>query len=359
MKPIRKIFGSLFILGGCVVLLNLLHAQAADTTAIQVEPLSLTPADLQAFTSLSEAQVAALISALDATPTMSAAALPRCATLWSLAHPTWPPLPGDIHGLPVWPMAEGNAYLLNDVGFNSTPQTKPTVARRTMSLAPPGFAGSGTNGSGTNSYSLSSYTVIDYGTNLWIAEVSVTNGCLAGIGSNTLADVQYEIQSRTNLLQSDWLSEGFILGSEITNWTPLSVAQGSRTNLFIRLRSWADDGSGLPLWWQEFYFGTNGIDPYGNPAGDGWSNLQKFQNGWNPNTFYTPPAPQGLTATFNANTSTATLNWLPSPGAVTGYILTMPGGTVTLPATTTSYADHDSSLAADLTPDAVYSGNPT
>src|SRR5487761_2250487 len=324
MKPIRKIFGSLFILGGCVVLLNLLHAQAADTTAIQVEPLSLTPADLQAFTSLSEAQVTALISALDATPTIPAAAVPKSATLWSLAHPTWPPLPGDIHGLPVWPMAEGNAYLLNDVGFNYTPQTKPTVARRTMSLAPPGFAGSGTNGSGTNSYSLSSYTVIDYGTNLWIAEVSVTNGCLAGIGSNTLADVQYEIQSRTNLAQDDWFSEGFILGSEITNWTPLSVAQGSRTNLFLRLRSWADDGSGLPIWWQLQYFGYVGVDPNAqDPAGDGWSNWQKFQMGVDPNVFTTPPMPQGVTAQFNPNNSSQIiLTWQPNNGPVTGYTIT-------------------------------------
>ena len=50
----------------------------------------------------------------------------------------------------------------------------------------------------------------------------------------------------------------------------MSVAQNNRTNLFIRLRSWADDGSGLPIWWQLQYFGTTGVDPYGNPAGDGW-----------------------------------------------------------------------------------------
>ena len=39
----------------------------------------------------------------------------------------------------------------------------------------------------------------------------------------------------------------------------------------------------------------------------------------NPNLFYTPPAPQ-LTISYNQN-GTATLNWLPSPGPVTGYTL--------------------------------------
>jgi hypothetical protein len=163
----------------------------------------------------------------------------------------------------------------------------------------------------------------DYGTNLWIIDYAVAGGYLNGIGTNTVADVPYEIQSRTNLAQSDWQSEGFIYGSELSNWTPLSVAQANRTNLFIRLKSWASsDGSGLPDWWELLYFGTTGVDPYGNPAGDGYGNWQKFQNGMNPNLFYTPAAPQGLTATLNQASQSATISWLPSPGAVTNYLVT-------------------------------------
>lgn len=79
------------------------------------------------------------------------------------------------------------------------------------------------------------------------------------------------------------------------------------------------DGSGLPIWWQLQYFGTNGVDPYGDPVGDGWNNLQKFQNGMNPNVFYTPPAPQGVTVNYNSFNATAKISWLPSPGPVTGY----------------------------------------
>ena len=129
----------------------------------------------------------------------------------------------------------------------------------------------GGGGGGTNSISnFSTYSPVNYGTNLWIAQAGVASGYFTGMATNSQADIEYEIQSRTNLLQTNWQSEGFIYGSELTNWTPLSVAQNGRTNLFMRIRSWqSSDGSGLPDWWELEYFGTNGVDPYGDPAGDG------------------------------------------------------------------------------------------
>jgi len=225
----------------------------------------------------------------------------------------------DGTGAPVWPLS-GGGYLLSDVGINYDAISSAHLSRRMGAMldddGPPSPGGDDTN---TYTPDVSPYTPPDYGTNLYIAQPAVTSGYLTGIGTNTLADVQYEIQSRTNLLQSDWQSEGSIYGSETTNWTSLSVAQNSRTNLFIRLQSYASsDGSGLPDWWELQYFGTNGVDPNGNPAGDGWSNIQKFQNGWNPNLFYTPAAPQGLNVVLNAN-NIATASWWPSPGPVTGY----------------------------------------
>jgi hypothetical protein len=205
---------------------------------------------------------------------------------------------------------------------NLIEQVQETQSEQTMSMAfgmDVPFPGDG--GGGTNSYTPdgSGFVIADYGTNLWIAQTAVAAGNLTGIGTNTIADVQYEIQSVTNLLQSDWHSEGFIYGSEGTNWTPLSVAQLGRTNLFIRLKSWADDGSGLPIWWQLEYFGTTGVDPYGDPAGDGYSNLQKFQLGWNPNTFYTPVAPSGVTVDYLADMAQADVQWQASAGNVVGY----------------------------------------
>jgi hypothetical protein len=115
---------------------------------------------------------------------------------------------------------------------------------------------------------------------LQIDNSSATN--CSGIISNTQPDVQYEFQykqSRTN-----WISLGFILGSEITNWTTFDFPTTNTINRKrIRIRSWKDsDGNGIADWWELRYFGTVGVDPYGNPAGDGWNNMQKFQNGMNP-----------------------------------------------------------------------------
>lgn len=174
-----------------------------------------------------------------------------------------------------------------------------------------------------------SYTPPDYGSNLWIRVDGISSGSVVGILSNSEADVQYELQSKQNLTDTQWVSQGFILGSETTNWTSLNVAAFSPTNsLFLRIRSWIDsDGIGIPDWWQLLYFGTTGIDPYGDSEGDGWNNLQKFQNRMNPNVFYTPPTPQGVTASFNAANGTATVSWLPSPGAVTGYKVIINGVT--------------------------------
>ena len=107
----------------------------------------------------------------------------------------------------------------------------------------------------------------------------------------------------------------------MTNWTPFSVAAVSPTNnLFLRIRSWVDStGSGIPDWRWLQYFGSVGGDPFAfDPSGDGLTLWQDFVEGLNPTVFNPPPAPQGLTATFNAD-STATVNWLPSPGPVTGY----------------------------------------
>jgi hypothetical protein len=200
--------------------------------------------------------------------------------------------------------------LINQVQTATANQQMRTMA---MAMGVPMPGGDG----GTNSYTPAgaSFSIPDYGTNLWIAQVAVAAGYLTGIGTNTQADVQYEIQSRTNLMQTDWQSEGFIFGSELTNWTPLSVYQGNRVNLFIRLRSWIDSYDiGIPDWWQFQYFGTNGIDPNTSAAGDGFSNLYKFQHGLNPTNYYNPNTPDGF---FGAVVGTnAFIYWNAETGAV-------------------------------------------
>jgi len=229
---------------------------------------------------------------------------------------------------------------------------------------PPGFGDTS-----TNSYSpdgmTNTFPTPDYGTNLWIASTAIGAGLLSGMGSNTIADVVYTIQVCSDLALGNWQNDGSIYGSELTNWTALSVAQNGWTNMFVRLRSeQSSDGSGLPNWWEALYFGTNAVNPNAqDSAGDGYTIYQKYELGVNPNAFYTPAAPQSLTVAYNANNSTATLNWFPSPGNVTGYTLQKTDSnysspsvqTIHLSSTTTSYQDSLSGNTPE--PNWPYGGN--
>jgi hypothetical protein len=303
-------------------------------------------------TSISSADdLTVMIAAVEqATPT-SFADLSRSnlfGTFYSAQHPEWPALPGNILSLDVWPLGD-NTFMLDDRDVDYDSLDQPQTLRR-------GMGRFSMDDEMDEDEEEDSFTPIDYGTNLWIANVVVSSGYLTGMASNTIADVQYEIQSTTDLTRTNWNSEGFILGSELTNWTALSVLQGSRTNLFIRLRSWIDsDNIGIPDWWQLEYFGYVGIDPYGNPAGDGWNNLQKFEDDMNPNVFYTPPAPRGLTVNYNASSGIATITWLPSPGTVTGYtIKDSDGNSYNISANTNTFQ-----ISVPDVPNEYYIGDPT
>jgi len=186
------------------------------------------------------------------------------------------------------------------------------------------FPGDGGDSGGTNTFFASSYTAPDYGTNLWIANFALSSNNAVGIVSNTAADILYEIQSLTDLSQSNWVSEGFLSGSELTNGTPMSVATSNRSRLFLRIRSWADNtGTGIPdWWWLEFFGQITNVDPYApDPAGDGYNNLQKFQMGLNPANFISPPTPTGLYAYVDSTGTNVLLSWNLSPGPVQHYVL--------------------------------------
>lgn len=187
-----------------------------------------------------------------------------------------------------------------------------------------------------------SYTSPSYGTNLYIAQISLASGYISGFASNTLADVSYQLQYVNDLTQTNWISIGSpILGSELTNWTPLNyVAMNPNTNMFFRLQSQqSGDDSGLPTWWELEYLGQDtNVDPNAlDSAGDGWTLYQKYELGDNPNVFATPGAPQNVAVAYNAGTGVATVSWQPAPGNVTGYTITdSDGGSYTVSAATTN-----------------------
>jgi len=249
------------------------------------------------------------------------------------------------------------ANLIDQVQAASAAQAVQATAMDSGLSSPPGFDDTSTY-SYTPEFATNDLAAV--GTNLWIIQPAVAFGYLTGVGTNT-QPVQYEIQSRTNLAQSDWQSEGFIPGSDLTNWTPLSIAQNGRTNLFIRLKSWgSSDGSGLPDWWELQYFGTNGIDADAlDSVGDGYTIYQKYLLGVAPNSWFAPAAPQGLSAALNLANKTALVSWVPSPAA-TGYTLEKTDSNpypptvqnIPLSASTTSYTDNLSGNDTD-----PYNGN--
>lgn len=181
--------------------------------------------------------------------------------------------------------------------------------------------------------------------NLWLSITAISNNTVFLSLTNTISDIQYEIQSKQNLASTQWVSEGFMFGSEITNFTGTNVLQNGRANLFLRIRSWMDSyDMGIPDWWQLQYFGVVGIDPYGDPAGDGYSNLYKYQHGLNPFTFYAPQFPVA-SAIPAANDSKIIISWDQSQGAVVSYTIYRNGSAIaTVPSSQLSYTDNSETI---------------
>jgi hypothetical protein len=186
----------------------------------------------------------------------------------------------------------------------------------------PGIPGGGGGGGGGDySPDYGGGTNIDYGTNLWlwIGNVSSNLANLALV--NTTPDTLFEIQGRTNLVQGNWISEGFVYGPELTNWIPMNVVATNRGTMFYRIRSWQDStGSGIPDWWWLTYFGqVTNVNPNASAAGDGYSNLQKFQLGLNPTNYYNPNPPSGFFGCLDASGTNAFIEWSNAPGPVINY----------------------------------------
>ena len=275
------------------------HAQgAADTFSSfnlgafsdQTGVLPLSGTNFMTLRSWSDDQLTILAGALGEVPTIPFVDLPKNrrgltlgGTFWSLQEMA--PFPSDSAGVDVWPMSDGS-FLLDDLNFNYNALSATAMGMHAMDSGGFGLPGFGTNG-GTYSPDgvTNSYSVFQPGTNLWISQPAVESGYLTGIGSNTLAGVSYIIQSVTNLAQTQngWQYEGTIDGSYVTNWTPLSVPQFNRQNLFIRLQSeQSSDGSSIPDWWEAQY-GLSNVDPNAqDSAGDGYTIYQKYVLDVNP-----------------------------------------------------------------------------
>ncbi|EEF58259.1 hypothetical protein [Pedosphaera parvula] len=154
-----------------------------------------------------------------------------------------------------------------------------------------------TNNPPTQNSLTNSYSGIVYGTNdFWLEILPYgTNSITQDTNSialklhGTTSDIAYQILSKQTLTDAVWTVEQNLLGAVDQNWTPATVSMTNRPTLFLKALAYTldTDGDGLPDWWEIQY----GLDPNnpdtgntGTPdgykqdtAGDGWTNLQKYQ----------------------------------------------------------------------------------
>ena len=306
-----KIIGLLLTVG-LFVALHFAHAQATADTGSAV----MTDSN-EDVSNLSD--LAVELKALEMATPIAASNEPSVGNFYSAQHAPgsaeeWPPMPGNIFGLPVWPL-DTNIFVIDDLGFRynessaKTSKTANNIGAEDDFVVPSPPGG----GSDTNTYNPPVLTDLmpDYGTNLFIVSLGMVSGNLTGVASNTLADVEYAVQTNSDLITTNWADDGqFILGSDATNWTQFILPPPLLTNnLFFRLQSQASsDGSGIPDWWELKYFGTNGINVYADPEGDGWTILRTYINGLNPTNSYAPPVVQGVYASSSGSRNII-LNW--------------------------------------------------
>jgi hypothetical protein len=328
---------------GLFAVLHFAHAQTTSDTgsAVTTDP----DADVS---NLSDLEVE--LKALEMATPLAASNLPASGNFYSAQHApgsatSWPPLPGNIFRLSAWPL-DTNIFVLDDLDFDYNDASVKTSKTTTTSMVakddlegPPTPPGGG--GSDTNTPSPQANEMQDFGTNLYFSQFGMVSNTLTGTATNTLEGVAYSVQTNSDLTTTNWADTGqFIQGSEVTNWTQFILPPPlSTNNLFFRLQSWASsDDSGIPTWWELKYLGQDtNVDPYADPTGDGYTLLQDFQNGLNPNVYITPLPPQGVTSSYNPATGIATVTWAPSQGNVTGYtIIDSAGNRYTVPASSNS-----------------------
>ena len=283
-------------------------------TAIPAGTVSLSATNIRTLASLSDAQLEQLLTVLATTPTISPDALPHGGVggnYYSLAHPNWPPLPGDIYQVPVWSLGSDSGYgyyLLDDVDYFAAANTGSGM--RAMDVSDPPSPGDGSDTNSDGGYYSSGFQAQVFTTNdLWLQMVGTTNtgtSMTAYLVINTpwnITNGVYDLFATTNLAPSAWQwvlrcapgqtnltvtglaspNEFFILGlTDDTDGDGLTDAYEklvSHTNPNL----YSTDGTGMSDGWEIQNFGHTGIDPNADPDGDGLTNYQEYMGGTNPN----------------------------------------------------------------------------
>lgn len=88
-------------------------------------------------------------------------------------------------------------------------------------------------------------------------------------------------------------------------------------------------GNGIPDWWENYWFGTSGIDPLASAAGDGMGNLMKYVLGLNPLAHYSG---QPLVQSWQTYTDGKTYPYLTYVCSIGAASLVVPEQTIDLAA---------------------------
>ena len=202
MTTIRNRFGSLAIIAGFMMLPGFVHAQETATLP-QAGRVPLTAANIKRLESFSDTQLEALLNTLAATPTISADSLPSkgmAGNFLSLAHPNWPPLPGDIRQIPVWNLGSASNscfYLLDDLDYPESSNTGQGMRAMDDGAPNPGFDGTN-SGCGSSGFQPQAFNT----NGLWLEITNVADG-LVYLNLHNATNEVYAIWTTTNLL-ANW-----------------------------------------------------------------------------------------------------------------------------------------------------------
>jgi hypothetical protein len=212
MKSIRR-----FSLGGLVLAASLyfVHAQQTATVSMPDEPVSET----------SEA-MSVMLQALEQTTPLSPSLLPEdIHGFYSVQHPEWPPLPGDMFGLNVWPLGNG-LFALDDRNVDYVAlQAASAAAAALKAAATPKIKMSLLASSLASSYAYSNPVYLTNLTANIAYDGSTTTSFAIGGGTNF---VPYDIVMATNLTLPPenwtWLGIGYTTNNYTFSEQPADYA---------------------------------------------------------------------------------------------------------------------------------------
>lgn len=148
--------------------------------------------------------------------------------------------------------------------------------------------------------------------------------------------IWYEVLARTNSPDGHWMTMAGYVGRS-NKLISATCNLGGIAGLTLKsLKHWTfvagrwDDplGDELPPLYKELVLRIDPYaagDPYGDPMGDGWNNLEKLQNNMDPYRAYPPPPPRARVAfypgTNNVRYGHAVLTWQSANGPAPDYFL--------------------------------------